>query len=201
MKKILISLLLASFSVNAYAETAQTVKFDLDKSKLIWAGKKVTGSHQGELKLKSAKGEIHSDGALSGSFDIDMSSLKVTDIETPKDNKKLVNHLQSPDFFKVQEYPTVSFKITKSAPIAAAKAGEANTAITGDLSIKGVTKTVTFPAIVEAMDGIVSAKGTATVDRTQFDVRYGSGKFFQGLGDKLIYDDFTVDVELIGTVS
>lgn len=184
----------------AFAEAGKAVKFDLEASVLKWTGKKVTGSHTGELKLKSAVGEIKADQTVAGTFEVDMNTIKNTDIETPKDNKKLVGHLSSPDFFDVSSFPTVTFRITSSEPIVSAKAGEANTTINGDLSIKGISKSVSFPAIVSVVDGKVNAKGTAVIDRTEFDVRYGSGKFFEGLGDKLIYDEFTVELDLVGEV-
>lgn len=200
MKILIFTLLSLTLVFSAQAESSKSVKFDLATSVLKWTGKKVTGSHTGELRLKSATGQINSDQSVAGTFQIDMTSLKNTDIETPKDNKKLVDHLSSPDFFKIDAFPVVTFEITKSTPIKDAKTGEANVNITGRLSIKGITHPLTFPALVSVADGKVSAKGTAVVDRTQFDVRYGSGKFFEGLGDKLIYDDFEVEVNLEGQV-
>ena len=201
MKIFLFTLLSLTLVFSAQAESAKPVKFDLATSTLKWTGKKVTGSHTGELKLKSASGQINPDNSVAGTFQVDMTTLKNTDLETPKDNKKLVDHLSSPDFFKVEAFPIVTFEITNSTPIKDAKAGEPNMNITGSLSIKGITHAVTFPATVTVVDGKVSAKGTAVVDRTQFDVRYGSGKFFEGLGDKLIYDDFEVEISLEGQVA
>lgn len=202
MRKLLFSLVSAGLllSSTASADTDRSVNFDLSGSTLKWVGKKVTGSHEGELKLKSASGRINADSSVAGKFEVDMTTIKNTDIESPKDSQKLVDHLSSPDFFKIDSFPVATFEIISSKPITDARAGEPNTMISGQLSIKGITQPVSFPAVVSVEDGKVSAKGTAVIDRTLFDVRYGSGKFFQGLGDKLIYDNFEVQVDLKGDV-
>jgi polyisoprenoid-binding protein YceI len=189
------------FAGVALAEGAKTVKFDLDKSYLKWVGSKVTSSHDGKLKLKSATGQIHADNTVAGAFEIDMNSLVVSDIEDPKYNKKLQNHLKADDFFSVESFPAVAFKITKAEPIADAKEGQANMNISGDLTIKGITHPVSFPATVNVVDGKVSASGKASVNRTKYDIKYNSGSFFENLGDKLILDDFSVELNLEGQVA
>ncbi len=199
MKNYLGLLFVGLFAAStAMADDVEKVKFDLDKSYLAWTGTKVSGSHNGILKLKEATGQVNADESLSGTFVVDMNSLVVSDIEDPDYNKKLKNHLQSPDFFNTAASPSVEFKLIKAVPVADSKAGEPNYSITGELTVKGITKPVSFPAFVQVEDDKVSAKGKATVNRTDFDIKYNSGSFFQNLGDKLIYDDFTVDVYLEG---
>lgn len=201
MKKYLVLAALGLLSANPLlADEAKAVKFDLAKSVVSWTGSKVSGSHHGTLSLKEASGQINADKTLAGVFKIDMKSLVVTDIEDADYNKKLNNHLKSADFFNAEGSPTIEFKLTKAEPVANSKAGEANYAIAGDLTIKGITKPVAFPAFVQIQDGKLSAKGKATVNRTNFDIKYNSGSFFQNLGDKLIYDDFNVEVNLEGEI-
>jgi len=201
MFKFLGLVLSLSLSATAYADSFKNVDFDLNASSIKWTGKKITGSHNGIVKLKAATGSLKQDNSVQGKFEVDMTSLKVTDIESPKDNKKLTEHLTSPDFFKVIDFPVVSFNITDSKPIPGATSGNPNVNITGQLSIKGITQEINFPAVVQVNERNVKASGIATVDRTKFDVRYGSGKFFDGLGDKLIYDDFTLDIDLQGKIT
>lgn len=125
-----------------------------------------------------------------------MSSIAVKDIEDGDDNKKLTNHLKSGDFFGADLFPATTFTITKAEPIATAAAGEPNYTITGDLTIKGITAAVTFPATVQIGTDTATASAKVSVDRTKYNVRYGSGRFFENLGNKLIYDEFEVSLDL-----
>jgi len=124
---------------------------------------------------------------VGGSFNIDMTSLACTDLEGPGAGK-LVGHLSSPDFFNTTEHATAKFQITKAVAYAA---GEYK--VVGDLTIKGITKEIKFRANV--VDGKVMSK--ITIDRTDFNVNYGSGSIFDGLADKTIYDEFDLDVTLV----
>lgn len=176
------------------------VSFDLSQSELKWTGRKVTGAHHGILKLRSAEGQIAEGNALQGTFEIDMASLRVDDIKDAKDNTKLTNHLKSDDFFNVASFPAAKFTITRSEPIAGAPSGQPNMMIHGDLSITGLTHPISFPALVEIKDGVVQARAEVKVDRTKYNIRYGSGKFFENLGDKLIYDEFSVELSMSGKI-
>jgi polyisoprenoid-binding protein YceI len=108
-------------------------------------------------------------------------------------NQKFVGHLKSDDFFSVEKHPNVKFEITSLK--AGSSAGEYT--VNGKLTIKGITNDVNFPAKVSVNNGgLVKAVGTAKLDRTKWDIRYGSGKFFQDLGDRMIYDDFEVTFDI-----
>jgi len=171
--------------------TSYTV--DTESSQVNWNGKKVTGEHFGTVKI--AKGGLTADGnkLTGGTVDIDLRTMNSTDL---KDNKeyhdKLIGHLKSDDFFSVDKYPTATFKITKVNP----KGGDQYD-VTGDLSIKGKTNPVTFPATVKVSGNKITANGKASIDRTKYDIRYGSKSFFANIGDKAIYDDFTVELNLV----
>lgn len=127
-----------------------------------------------------------------GSFEIDMQSIKNTDIENEEYNQKLVGHLKSDDFFGVEKYPKASFVIKEVDQKNASKYH-----VKGDITIKGTTKSIEFPVEISMMDDKAVASASITIDRSEFDIRYGSGSFFDGLGDKMIYDDFTLDVTLV----
>ena len=109
-------------------------------------------------------------------------------------NDKLVGHLKSDDFFGVETHPTATF-VLKSAE---KKSGNEYT-VKGDLTIKGITKSIEFPATVKVSGNTLEASAEVVIDRSKFDVKYGSGSFFDGLGDKMIYDDFTLDISLVAT--
>ncbi|WP_162427449.1 YceI family protein [Pontibacter pudoricolor] len=164
----------------------------IEKSEVKWHGKKVTGEHFGTIGVKSGNLVINKNKVTGGKFVIDMNSITVTDITDPEYNGKLVGHLKSDDFFGVEKHPTATFEIKALAPIAKAAAGKPNYKVNGLLTIKGITKPVQFPATITVKDGVATAKADVTVNRAQYDVKYGSESFFGSLGDKAIMDDFTV---------
>lgn len=193
--KLLSALLMAGVMLfnNAVANEkkskATALKVDASKSVVKWNAKKVTGEHSGTVALKSGSLMVDGGKVTGGSFEIDMNSIKCEDLTDPGYNGKLIGHLKSDDFFSVAKHPVVSFKITKV---------EANN-ITGDLTIKGITNSVTFPATVKASKDGATASAKIVLDRTKWDIRYGSKKFFESIGDKAIYDDFTIDLTLAAT--
>jgi len=127
---------------------------------------------------------------------MDMSSITVTDITNETMNGKLTSHLKSEDFFSVEKFPASTFTITKAAPIAGAKAGEANYTIIGNLYIKGVTKAITFPATVNIMNNIAEASATFEVDRTQWNIKYRAA-IIGTAADKIIEDNFTIILKVV----
>jgi polyisoprenoid-binding protein YceI len=185
MKKLsfLVAILLLGF-----AALAQEMSADVSKSEIKWTGKKVSGEHWGYIDLKSGSFVLEDGKIVSGKFTIDMTSIVNEDLESPEWNQKLVGHLKSDDFFSVDKFETATLKIKESSEF---KNGVAE--IKGDLTIKGITNPVSFKAKKESGNYLA----TITVDRTKYDVKYGSGKFFDNLGDNMIYDDFTLDIKLV----
>jgi polyisoprenoid-binding protein YceI len=148
-----------------------------------------TGEHSGYVDISKGELMIGKGRLVGGTVEINMNSIAN---EFHRTNNKLVNHLKSSDFFDVDKFPRSTFAVTQVAP---AK-GE-NISVTGDLTIKGITHPVTFPATLEVKDGMVNAKGKVIIDRTQWDVRYRSGKFFDNLADGAISDDIEFDVKIV----
>ena len=148
-----------------------------------------TGEHSGYVDISKGELMIGKGRLVGGTVEINMNTIAN---EFHRTNNKLVNHLKSPDFFDVAKFPRSTFAVTQ---VARAK-GE-NISVTGDLTIKGITHAVTFPATLEVKDGMVNAKGTVIIDRTQWDVRYRSGKFFDNLADGAISDDIEFDVKIV----
>lgn len=164
----------------------EKVPVKTSESTVTWKAYKVTGSHTGTVDLKEGA-LIFDEGTLTGGeFSVDMTSLISTDLEGEY-KEKLEGHLKSDDFFGVNENPTSKLVFTQVKAT-----GKNSYEVTGDLTIKGITKPLTFDV------SIYGNKATATmkIDRAQYNVRYGSGSFFENLGDKTIYDEFDLVVDL-----
>ncbi len=161
-------------------------------SVVVWTGYKVTGKHTGTVKIKSGNVQF-TDGLLSGgAFEMDMNSITDTDLEGEW-AAKLVGHLKSDDFLGVANHPTATLVITRAIP----QDSKGNYKIVGNLTIKGTTKEVKFFAFAQEANGVVNATGKMTIDRSEYNMRYGSGSFFDGLGDKTIYDEFDLQISLV----
>lgn len=179
-------------TAQAKDKTLKNVSIDTQKSTLEWVGTKVTGTHNGTILMKSGAVSFKGNRVVGGTFTLDMTSIVNLDIESEKWKQNLVGHLKSDDFFSVESHPTATFKITKAKMLRFVKANEANYEIKGVLTIKGIAKDVTFPVRIVRKDQGYEATGKIELDRTRWDIRYGSGKFFDDLGDKMIHDLFTI---------
>ena len=124
---------------------------------------------------------------MAGSFVVDMTSITNTDLKDDDSNQKLVGHLKSDDFFGVEKYPTATFDLKESTKFSNGKA-----TVSGEITIKGKKENISFE--VERSGKEYSA--TVDIDRSKFDVRYGSKKFFDNLGDRAINDIFTLYITL-----
>lgn len=186
MRKIKLVAIVAILSTG-FIVTAQE-KIDLGSSGIKWIGKKIGGEHYGSIQLKDGTLEIKDNKIVSGNFTVDMASITNKDIENENFNKKLVDHLKSDDFFGVERYPESTFIITKSTEFSDGKAN-----VTGKLTIKGKTEEIKFDVIKKGNE----YTATINVDRSKFDVRYGSKSFFDDLGDKAIDDIFVLDIKVV----
>jgi predicted outer membrane repeat protein len=190
MKKFFFLPILMVMLMSAYAPATYTV--DTNASSIVWTGYKVTGKHTGTVKVKNGNLVIDNGVLTGGSFDIDMTSIKDTDLEGEW-AAKLEGHLKSDDFFGTNNFATSKFVITRAIP----QDSKGNYKIIGNLTIKETTKEVKFQANVAEAGGAITASGKITVDRSEYNVKYGSGSFFDGLGDKTIYDEFDLQVNLV----
>lgn len=173
-------------------------KFQIQKSgsTVNWTGKKVLGLHTGTINVAEGYIDISEKGIKNGEIIIDMTSIVITDIDDPKTNGDFLAHLQNDDFFSVDKFKTS--KLT----IAEAEKKENNSfLLKGNLTIKDITHPVSFTATVEVLTDFLHSLGEIVIDRTQYNIRYGSGRFLQNLGDSLIYDDFVLQFKLIAQKS
>jgi polyisoprenoid-binding protein YceI len=182
LKTIVIALLVAFGTVNA-----QTKKVDAAKSSINWLAKKVTGQHEGTVNLKEGNLIFKGKKVVGGNFTVDMTSMTTTDLKAGQGKEKLDGHLKSEDFFGTEKFPT-STLVFKT--IAAKSAGVYT--VTADLTIKGITDSVTFDLATTAN----TASANVKINRTKFGIKYGSGSFFDNLGDKAIADEFDLTVAL-----
>jgi len=166
-----------------------TYTVDTKKSTIQWTGRKVMTTHTGTVALVSGKFTVDENKITGGLFEIDMST--IVDNDQSGDMKAMLEkHLKSEDFFAVQQFPKAVLRLIEGS-IAGGKA-----AVTAQLTIKGKTHNVSLDATIKQQHGIV-ADATLSIDRSLWDVRYGSGKFFKGLGDKLISDDIEFTIHIV----
>jgi polyisoprenoid-binding protein YceI len=194
MRSLLIFVAIACCANYSFAQKKGESRneIDLKKSRVEWTGKKMTGEHYGEISISQGYLVFSKARLTSGHFEMDMNSITCTDITDEKENKRLVDHLKSDDFFSASKFPHAKFEITS-----AAYKSENSYLITGNLSIKGKANTLSFPATVTSGNGVTTAKATMVFDRSKYDIKFGSQSFFENLGDKLVYDDIEIKVELV----
>lgn len=169
---------------------AQTLEVNAEKSSIEWHGKKIGGKHNGFIQLKNGSFELEGEKIVAGSFVVDMTSITNTDLNDEGRNQRLVGHLKSDDFFGVETFPTASFKVVQGSEFKNDKA-----TLTGDITIKNKTERISFEVVRSGKEYTANVE----IDRSKFDVRYGSNSFFDNLGDNAIDDIFTLRIKLIAS--
>lgn len=184
---------------NAVTADATAVKYKADKdaSTVEWKGFKPTGSHFGTITLDNGVFTIKDGKLESGTFLIDMKSIIVTDIPAEnEDNAKLAGHLKGADFFNVETHPTAAFEVTGFETV------DGKDMLSGNLSLKENKNNISIPVTVtEDGDSVTITSEAFTIDRTKWDVRYGSKTFFDNLGDRFINDDIELKITVKGNKS
>ena len=177
--------------------TAEKYIANVGESTIEWKGFKPTGTHNGTINLENGVLNVVDGKINSGTFLIDMKSIEVLDI--PKDdeyNGKLTGHLKSDDFFDVEKHPNAAFEITGLSE------AEGKTMLSGNLTLKDTKNNVTFPVTVTNTDDTLTLTSESfTIDRSKWNVKYGSKSFFDDLGDKFINDDIELKIAVKATKS
>lgn len=199
MKSQLLLIALAAFAVNANAKNhakhaAEVYKIDAAASKIEWTGSKATGSsHNGTVAVKEGQIEMAKGELKGGNFSVKMDTITDLDLAGSPDYKaKLEGHLKNEDFFNVTKFPESTFKI-KSVT----KKSATEVTVKGDFTMIGKTQEIEFPATIKVDGNTVTGTADIKLDRTKWDLKYGSGKFFKNLGDKLINDEFNLKLNLV----
>ena len=207
MKTIKITTLLLAFSIfslhsfacktcgcsskkDSHSHSENSIKKDIDvsKSTVKWLGKKVTGSHEGNISIK--EGHLHFDDNIftGGNIVIDMSTIECTDLDGDS-KQNIEDHLSSDDFFGIKKYPNANLEVISAKKVKYSKNKYRVTAI---MEIKSIKNDIEFDVVID--NGLANVE--LIIDRTKYNIKYGSGSFFDNLGDKMIYDDFTLSVSL-----
>lgn len=177
---------IAFTTLSFFAFTSQITKeVNTESSVVKWTGYKVTGQHEGTIMIKKGSLTFNNNVLVGGKFLIDMSTINTTDLEGDY-KKKLDGHLKDDDFFGVEKHKTASMVFTSI------KQNGADYIVNADLTIKGITNKVKFKMQVSEN----SATADLKIDRTKYDIKYGSASFFDDLKDRAIYDEFDLNVNL-----
>lgn len=175
---------------------ATTFQVNTEQSTVTWTAKKVTGSHYGTVNV--GKGTLTVDGKklTGGTVEVDLRTMVSTDLKGQQGHDRLIGHLKSDDFFSVEKHPMATFVLTGVTP----KGGN-QMEVAGKLTIKGITQPVAFPATLTMTGTNLEAAGKMSIDRTKYDMKFRSGSFFENLGDKMIDDEFTLDLKIVASKS
>ena len=180
--------------ITLFSFTSHVNKVNANKnnSTVIWTGSKPTGSHTGNVTLKDGHLLFDHGNLVGGEFTIDMTSITCTDIESEKKNKYLVDHLKDEDFFDVNQFPEAKLVVNRVKNLQGSQFE-----MKGNMTIKGITKPVTFNSDIKINRNSYTAIAKIVIDRTKWGVEYKSGNIFKDLGDKIIYDDMEFDIFLV----
>ncbi len=208
LKKFLIPAILISFIVSCEKSSKKKIDtslpkptlslssgdyvMDNDNSSIKWTGRELsTKSHYGSLQMKNGSLTVNTDGTINGIIKIDMTTIDCEDLQG-RSKASLERHLRSDDFFSVESHPIATLTFKSEGGIGAGN----KLAFNGDLEIKGISHPISFESELKSVDPKVSALVDMTFDRSKYNVRFRSGTFFQNLGDKLIYDDIEISVDI-----
>lgn len=174
---------------------------EVQASQIEWVGTKPTGQHNGTISLSKGFVSVENGKITGGEMIIDMNSIVVLDITDPETNGKLRGHLVSADFFDTGVYPEARFEFTTVSDFEGEQTGDVQFThtVSGNLTMKDATRNVTFPAMIDIQEsGIKAVSGTFIIDRSEWNVRYGSRKFFDNLKDNFIHDDISLKIMFVG---
>ena len=193
MKKIFFTLALAILTTFIFATKPHidNVRVNTENSTIKWIGSKISENHEGTINIDKGMLMIDHGKLVGGQFSINMQSIATTDM-SDKYNKKLDGHLKNEDFFNVVQFPLATINLTEVI-----KGAGNSYKIVADLTIKGITHPISFAAEIEINGINFSAAANIRIDRTKWDIKYGSGSFFENLGDKIILDEIVLDVSLV----
>lgn len=171
------------------AESSIEYAVNAAESTMTWKGTKPTGdSHSGTVAIKEGKIAVNDNILSAGNFVLDLTQMNVTDEGMDAESKaKLIGHLTNADFFEVEKYPSASFEVTASTA----------DSLTGNLTIKDVTKSITVPYFMQSDEGMATANASFSIDRTKWGITFNSGNFFENLGEYLINDAVEFNVKLV----
>jgi polyisoprenoid-binding protein YceI/rhodanese-related sulfurtransferase len=172
--------------------------YNTDRSVIFWTGRNLFNHHSGTLRVSGGGIELREGAPVHGSVQLDMNSLANTDLTDSALNAMLIAHLRDDDFFAVARFPHAEFVLHAADPIPEARPGIPNFQLTGELTIRGVTRSLSFPSVIaRKSDGTYTAQALISIDRTEWNVRYGSSRFFAQLGEHVVNDHIDLHLKLV----
>jgi rhodanese-related sulfurtransferase/polyisoprenoid-binding protein YceI len=174
-------------------------ELDLERSLIHWTGRNAANSHYGTIRFAGGWVAVEEGELRGGEASADMRTIEVDDLEG-ETSQMLIRHLATGDFFQIDRYKTATFRLEEADAVPGAAPGQTNVSVRGTIELRGVTNPLNFPAVfARAGDDGVALQGTFQLDRTRFGSRYGSGRFFERLGQHLVNDQVTIQVRLVAT--
>ena len=201
MKQVILAAALLTFPFFLFASgndgDPARYQVNTSESQVTWEGKKVTGAHNGDIAISNGMITVKEGLISAATVIMNMSTINTLDLDGGA-KESLDEHLVSDDFFGVESFPTAQFELISLNPLRG-DANGANFSATGKVTIKGRTENVSFPVNVDMSDNGARISGEMILDRSKFDVQFRSKSFFdaKALGDKLIYDEFTIAFDLV----
>jgi len=165
---------------------------DINKSSIKWTGEKFTGIHYGRINLNEGELILQNNKITGGSFIIDMESIEIDDLEKDKWYDKFLKHLNSESFFDTEKYDKSYLSINKTKALA-----DSTSKIFATLEIKGIKNNIEFIASYSFKNDMILAKTKLIIDRKKFNIGYGDESFFDRIGDGFLYDEFTLEINII----
>jgi polyisoprenoid-binding protein YceI len=173
-------------------------RVDAEKSVVEWTGRNINNRHYGRIAISDGEIVIANGHPLSGRIELDMTTITNLDLQDEGWRGMLLRHLKSEDFFDVEHYPAAAFELHGAAAIAESTPGTPNMDIAGVLTIKGTTRPISFPAMIAPQeDGSLKAQAALDLDRTLWNVSYGSGRLYERLGMHLVNDLISVELFIV----
>ncbi len=173
-------------------------RVDPEQSVLEWTGRNINNRHYGRIALAGGEVVIREGRLVSGAITLEMGSISNLDLRDEGYRGMLIAHLLSEDFFDVARFPTAEARLSGWEAIPGATPGTPNYTVCGELTIKGITRELRFPAVIAPQeDGSLKAQATIDFDRTLWNVVYGSGRLFERLGMHLVNDLVSVELFLV----
>ncbi len=171
---------------------------DLKESRVLWTGRNLLNKHEGAIPLRTGELTVEAGRLAGGRFTFDMRGITCSDLAGSPMHDILIAHLLSDDFFDAEVFPDASFVITQTSPVNGASPGAPNLSVSGELTLKGLTRPVEFPACAGITpDGKLAAQASFAIDRKKWNVVYGSGKFFRNLGGHLVNDLIDLNLRIV----
>jgi polyisoprenoid-binding protein YceI/rhodanese-related sulfurtransferase len=172
---------------------------DVGKSVVEWVGRNPNTRHSGALRLSEGSISVH-EGNIAGSFTLDMCSIVNYSLAGDPLQKVLEAHLASDDFFFVERFPTARFTIQAGRLADEPTLSAPNVKIQGELEIRGVKKRIAFEATLNNLDdGSIVAEAHFDIDRTQWEIIYGSSRYFEHLGMHLVFDLISIQLRIVAS--